>query len=103
MLGGSFNGKHGSATPEYSVKRLKFQTDVFETLFKIKKDLNLTYDDIKDMDNIALIDPELNRAYKLYNRYLHFNKATYKDLDKIRKDLYMFFQEFRLAKSEELQ
>ena len=51
---------------------------------------------------LLLIDPELNRAYKLYNRYLHFNKATYKDLDKIRKDLYMFFQEFRLAKSEEL-
>lgn len=58
--------------------------------------------DLRKLEMMLSIDPELNRAYELYHRYLQFNKKTYADLDKARKDLNKIIQEFRLARSEEL-
>lgn len=58
--------------------------------------------DLRKLEMILSIDPELNNDYDLYHRYFQFNKRTYKDTDNARKNLDMIIQEFWLAKSEEL-
>ena len=51
--------------------------------------------DLKKLEMMLSISPELNRTYKLYHCYLQFNKRSYTDLD-------MIIQKFRLPKNEEL-
>lgn len=58
--------------------------------------------DLRKLEIMLSIDSKLNKAYEPYHCYLQFNKRSYTDLDKARKDLDRIIQEFRLAKSEEL-
>ena len=59
MLGGSFNGKHGSATPEYS--SFKLTKDFFKKIV-VRNDISHNFYDDNGFYHCSLVDFLLNKV-----------------------------------------
>lgn len=86
-------------------RNLLFVEDIHGNRYtKVEHNHHFHYEisDLRELKMMLSIGLELNRTYKLHHYYLQFNKRSYTDLDKAKKDLNRIIQEFHLAKSEEL-